>query len=108
MPWFVKASGAGSGSPVLVPDYMADTVARLHKEGWAEVPDPASVPDAPAPSAYIDPDPQQSASREAEAAEAHVRDVVVRNTHARAWVSGSGSASAAGGSGGRTSRKGAR
>ena len=49
MPWFKR----GDGLPVLVPDYMTDTIARVRRDGWVEVPDPRVMPtrDEPAPEA---------------------------------------------------------
>lgn len=106
MPWFLNVKV--NQQPVIVPATMPETIARLLKEGWAEVPDPRlGIPEMPAPSAdadtdteaqatppaatpatphYVDADPQATAARQQEQEHEHVQAVRKRNASAREWV----------------------
>lgn len=61
MPWFRRADGY----EIKVPDReFEDTVERLRREGWTEIPDPASVPASaavPAPDLLTPPESERAA-----------------------------------------------
>lgn len=103
MPWFLNVKV--NPQPVIVPASMPETVARLLREGWAEVPDPRvmpapsadaepdteaqaipSAPVAPIIAPYVDTDPQATAARQQEQQHEHVQTVRKRNTSAREWI----------------------
>lgn len=98
MPWFLRPAGTvGSPDPVLVPEWMPDTLQRLRREGWAEIPDPRpqvrpEVGQDEQPdhirhmSNMIDADPEQTKALLAEQRIEQVKAVKARNTSARKWV----------------------
>jgi hypothetical protein len=88
MSWFRRPT---DGQPVLVPDYMVDTVARLRREGWAELP-VLDTPETPAPLPAIveavDTDPDRTEAIQQERHVEAVKAVQARNASARKWIEG--------------------
>lgn len=96
MPWFLNVKV--NPQPVIVPGHMPETITRLLREGWVEVPDPRTLPApeaeasallAPAPVAvprYVDAEPAATTAREQEQEQEQVTTIRKRNTSAREWA----------------------
>jgi len=85
MPWMVKPGR----DPLIVPDYMDDTVERCLREGWIICSDPRgqAAPSEPLlEEPLLDADPAETQAREDEARVIELKAVKARNESARKWV----------------------
>jgi hypothetical protein len=88
MPWLVKPGR----DPLIVPDYMDDTVERCLREGWVVCPDPrgqAALPEvepAVLAASLVDADPAETQARADEARVIEMKAIKARNANARKWI----------------------